>query len=194
MIYGYARCSTNEDRQDITRQTRELMELGAREENIYFEYESGCKVERARLSALLAAVKPGDVIVTTEVSRLTRSTRQLCDIIQLVQDRRLKLIIKGSITVDCTDGSMDAMTAAFLKIVGVFSELERDMISSRVRSGLNNARAKGRTLGRPAAVRAGADEFRQEVEDARRAGLSMGSIAKARGISTATLYRKLKEA
>ena len=38
MIYGYARCSTNETKQDITRQTRELKSMGVTENNIYFEY------------------------------------------------------------------------------------------------------------------------------------------------------------
>ena len=39
MIYGYARCSTNEDRQDIQRQVRELKNAGA--ESVYLEYEHG---------------------------------------------------------------------------------------------------------------------------------------------------------
>ena len=46
MIYGYARCSTNEELQDINRQKRELKELGATDETIYFEYESGLNADR----------------------------------------------------------------------------------------------------------------------------------------------------
>ena len=49
MIYGYARCSTNEDLQDINRQVRELKMQGATDETIYMEYESGTKVNRAEL-------------------------------------------------------------------------------------------------------------------------------------------------
>ena len=81
MIYGYARCSTNEELQDIQRQVRELKQLGATEETIYLEYESGTKTNRAELFKLLNVVKHGDTILTTEVSRITRSTKQLCDII-----------------------------------------------------------------------------------------------------------------
>lgn len=40
MKYGYARCSTNETKQDINRQRRELINQGVEEENIYWEYES----------------------------------------------------------------------------------------------------------------------------------------------------------
>ena len=85
MIYGYARCSTNEELQDINRQIRELTQLGAAEENIYREYESGIKNDRVELQRLLSAVEAGDTIVATEVSRITRSTKQLCEIIELAQ-------------------------------------------------------------------------------------------------------------
>jgi len=149
MIYGYARCSTNEELQDIDRQKRELRELGATDETIYFEYESGTKEDRAELNKLFSVVQRGDTIVTTEVSRLTRSTRQLCDIIRDIKDIGLKLIVKGSITIDCTNGSIDPMTNAFLQMTGVFAELERNIISQRVKSGMQNAKAKGKVIGRP---------------------------------------------
>ncbi|MGN0656044.1 MAG: recombinase family protein [Ruminiclostridium sp.] len=151
MIYGYCRCSTNESKQDITRQKRELKELGANESNIYMEYESGTKINRPELAKLLNVVKEGDTIVTTEISRITRSTKQLCDIIDLVSDRGVRLIIKDGITVDCRNGKkIDIVTKACLQMCGVFSELEEGMICDRVKSGMANARAKGIRLGRPA--------------------------------------------
>ena len=71
MILGYARCSLNETRQDISRQKRELHALGVKEDkHIYWEYESGVKDDRAELQKLLDTVKEGDTIITTEVSRL----------------------------------------------------------------------------------------------------------------------------
>ena len=148
-VYGYARCSTNEAKQDINRQIRELKELGATNETIYLEYASGMKADRVEFKRLLEAVSPGDTIVTTEVSRLSRSTKQLIELIDFIKDNKLKLIIKNSMTIDCTNGELDPMTKAFLQISGVFAELERDIISSRVKSGLENARANGRIGGRP---------------------------------------------
>lgn len=146
MIYGYARCSTNEKEQDINRQVRELKQQGATDKTIYLEYESGMKTNRAELAKLLDIVKPGDSILATEVSRITRSTKQLCDIIELAKDRKIKLVL-GSFVVDCTK-ELDPMTEGMLKMMGVFSELERNMISQRVKSGMENAKAKGRTIGR----------------------------------------------
>ena len=148
MIYGYARCSTNEQQQDINRQVRELKQQGATDKTIYREYESGMKVERAELSKLLDVVQEGDTIIATEVSRITRSTKQLCDIIELAKNKHIRLEL-GTFVVDCTK-ELDPMTEGMLKMMGVFAELERNIISQRVKSGMQNAKAKGKKIGRPA--------------------------------------------
>ena len=147
MIYGYARCSTNETKQDIDRQVRELKAAGA--EKVYLEYEHGDSAVKQQLSDLLETAAAGDEILTLEVSRLARSTKQLCEIIELVKDKRLKLSIVGSITVDCRNGQIDPMTNAFIQMSGVFAELELRIIRERVRSGMANAKAKGVKIGRP---------------------------------------------
>ena len=108
MNYGYSRCSTNEKQQDITRQIRELKNQGVDEENIYFEYASGIKEDRIQLKKLLEIVKNGDTIVATEVSRITRSTKQLCEIIEFAKNKHIKLVL-GSFVVDCSK-ELDPMT------------------------------------------------------------------------------------
>lgn len=147
MIYGYARCSTNEKMQDIQRQVRELKQQGATDTTIYLEYESGTKEDRAELNKLLQIVKPHDTIIATEVSRITRSTKQLCEIIDLAKARNLKLVL-GNFVVDCSK-ELDPMTEGMLKMMGVFSEIERNITSQRVKSGMQNAKAKGKSIGRP---------------------------------------------
>ena len=147
MRYGYARCSTNEKEQDINRQVRELKKLGIEKNKMYFEYESGTKTNRAEFNRLLETVKEGDTIAATEVSRLTRSTKQLCDIIDFAKDKKLELVI-GTFKVDCRN-ELDPMTDGMLKMMGVFAEMERNMIRQRVVSGMENARAKGASIGRP---------------------------------------------
>lgn len=148
-VYGYARCSTNEDKQDIDRQVRELKELGASRENIYLEYASGKKDDRVEFNKLLDKVKPGDTIVATEISRLTRSTKYLIEIVELIKEKKLKLLIKGIMPIDCTSGELDPFTETFLIIMGQIGKMEADLVSQRVKSGLVNARAKGKILGRP---------------------------------------------
>ena len=144
-IYGYARCSTDADKQDVNRQIRELKAAGAGE--VIFEYEHGDKAKK-ELSMLLDLAQPGDTIITLEVSRLSRSTQQLCEILDTVKVKHLRLVIVNSITVDCREGKIDPMSQAFIQMSGVFSELELSMIRERVRSGMQNAIAKGKKVGR----------------------------------------------
>lgn len=192
MIYGYARCSTNEKEQDISRQIRELKQMGATDETIYFEYESGAKADRAELNKLFCAVRQGDTIVTTEVSRLTRSTKQLCDIIKDIQDKGLKLVVKGSITIDCSNGGIDPMTNAFLQITGVFAELERNIISQRVKSGMANAAAKGKDIGRPTTT---ADDipgiFYKHYPKYKNGELNKKELSRLCALSYPTIYKYL---
>ena len=147
MTYGYARCSTNETKQDITRQVRELKSAGA--DTLFLEYEHGDSKIKSQQEAMFAQAQAGDTILTLEVPRLARSTQQLCEIIDHVREKRLRLVIIGSITLDCREGRADPMSEAFLQMAGVFSQLELAMIRERVRSGMANARAKGKQIGRP---------------------------------------------
>ena len=147
MKNGYARCSTNESKQDINRQVRELKAAGA--EKIFLEYEHGDSKVKSQQEAMFAQAQAGDTIITLEVPRLARSTQQLCEIIEKIREKRLCLVIVGSITLDCREGRADPMSEAFLQMAGVFRQLELAMIRERVRSGMANAKAKGKQIGRP---------------------------------------------
>jgi DNA invertase Pin-like site-specific DNA recombinase len=129
----------------VERQLHELKKMGA--EHIFHEYASGSIQKRPELQKMLAMVSAGDTIVCTEITRLTRSVRQLCDIIAIAKEMHLKLII-GGLTIDC-HGGINPMTEAMLLIVGVFASMERDLTIERVKSGILNAKAKGIRLGRP---------------------------------------------
>lgn len=148
-IYGYARCSTDESKQDVKRQVNELLsKYDIAKDNMFFEYESGAKDDRKQFNKMLKQLQQGDTVVTTEVSRLTRSTKHLCEVIELAKERHIKLII-GDFIVDCSKGELDPMTDGMIKMMGVFAEMERNMTRARVKSGLAHARAKGVKLGRP---------------------------------------------
>lgn len=68
----------------------------------------GTKSDRTQFNRLLDVIQDGDVIVATEVSRITRSTKALCQIIDLAKDKHIKLIL-GSFIVDCSR-ELDPMT------------------------------------------------------------------------------------
>lgn len=191
MVYGYARCSTNEELQDINRQVRELKQQGATEQTIYLEYESGTKINRAELQKLLHVVQSGDTILATEISRITRSTKQLCDIIEFVKERKLKLVL-GNFVVDCTT-ELDPMTEGMLKMMGVFSELERNITSQRVKSGMQNAREKGKPIGRPKTT---ADNiptvFYKHYPKYKSGSLNKMELSRLCSLSYPTIYKYIK--
>ena len=191
MIYGYARCSTNETKQDINRQVRELKAAGA--EEVYLEYEHGDAAVKAEQLKLFSIVKEGDTIIVLEVPRLARSTKQLCEIIEIVKEKRLKLVIVGSITVDCTGGRLDPMSNAFIQMSGVFAELELGMIRERVKSGVANARAKGIKLGRPELTK---DEiptiFYRHYPASVSGELNISELARVCDMSRTTIYKYIK--
>lgn len=191
MIYGYARCSTNEKMQDINRQVRELKQQGATDTTIYLEYESGMKTNRAELQKLLDIVQSGDTIIATEVSRITRSTKQLCDIIELAKNKHIKLVL-GTFVVDCSK-ELDPMTEGMLKMMGVFSELERNIISQRVKSGMENAKAKGKTIGRPSTTAEDIPSiFYKHYSKYKKGEINKKEFSRLCNLSYPTIYKYLK--
>ena len=188
MNYGYARCSTNETKQEIMRQVRELKAAGA--EEIFFEYEHGDSAVKQELSSLLEQASEGDTIFTLEVSRLARSTKQLCEIIETVKEKKLRLVIVGSITVDCSNGQIDPMTNAFIQMSGVFAELELRIIKERVRSGVLNAKAKGVKLGRPQTTAEQIPQiFYRHYPSFKSGSLNLSEFARVCGLSRTTVYK-----
>lgn len=191
MIYGYARCSTTEDKQDINRQIRELKAAGA--EQVIFEYEHGDAKVKQNLSMLLETAQAGDSIITLEVSRLSRSTQQLCEIVNAIKAKRLRLVIVGSITVDCRNGEIDPMSQAFIQMSAVFAELELSIIRARVKSGMANAKAKGKQIGRKPTTKEDIPAAFYKHYPAFAAGtLNVSELARVCELSRPTVYKYLE--
>jgi len=188
MHFGYGRCSTNETKQDIDRQINELKRNGA--EQIFFEYVHGDSKEKPQLSLLFETAKQGDTIFVLEVSRLARSTKQLCDIIDIVKEKNLCLNVIGSICVDCRSGRLDPMTNAFIQMSGVFAELELMMIRDRVKSGMENAKAKGKQIGRPKVTKDDIpDIFYKHYPSYINKTLNLSEFSRVTNLSKNTIYK-----
>ncbi len=190
--YGSARCSLSEEKgQDINMQVRELKQAGAQE--IILEREHGDAKVKQNLEMLLDAAAESDTIITTEVSRLSRSTQQLCEIINVVKAKKLRLVILGSITVDCRNGQIDPMSQAFIQMSGIFAELELSILRARVRSGMENAREKGKHIGRPQTTKNDIPSVFYKHYPAYMAGkLNVSELARVCGLSRPTVYKYLK--
>jgi DNA invertase Pin-like site-specific DNA recombinase len=125
-----------------------------------------------------------DVIV---VWRLDRWGRSLSDVLQSLQELRALKVDFVSLTegLDFTTPAGRAMAA----MLGIFAEFERDVLRERVRAGLAHAKAKGKTLGRPATASKKADEIQQLFAE----GLNKNQIAKRLHIGRGSVYRALQE-
>lgn len=186
-VYGYARCSTTEKRQDIERQVSELYAMGAH--TVIQEFDSGGKTDRTGFKELLNALTDGDVLFATEVSRVTRSLMQLCEVIELAKDKKL-LLKFGHLEFDCTTGKLAPFPLAMLQIMGVFAELERNLAAERINSGLAHAKKNGVKLGRPkktaAQVPAAVRQYWQDFKDGK---ITVAEYAEQVGFSRPTVYK-----
>ncbi|EGT3656561.1 recombinase family protein [Clostridioides difficile] len=197
-VLGYCRCSTNEEKQDIDRQIRDIKQLAKAHghelsnKNIFTEYESGAKIDRIELNRMLDSLGEGDIIISTEVSRISRSTKQLINILELVKEKKNKLIL-GWFVVDCTKGSLDAMTEGMLKMMGVFAEMERAMTSDRVKSGMANAKAKGKNIGRPkTSIDSIPNIFLKHYSKYKNKEINISEFSRLCNMSRTTIYKYIK--
>ena len=192
MIYGYARCSLAEEKgQDLKRQTRELTAAGA--EKIITEREHGDSKSKPNLDFLMEHIETGSTLMVCEVSRLSRSVLQFCEIMETIKEKHLRLVVLGSITVDCRSGEIDPMSAAFLQMASIFSELEKNILRARVRSGLANARAKGKQLGRrPITKEDLPAAFLKHYHSYLDGSMNITELARICELSRPTVYKYLK--
>ncbi len=191
-IYGFARVSLAEEKgQDINRQVRELQAAGA--EEIITERIHGDAKVKPQLDFLLEHIENGSTLIVCEVSRLSRSVLQFCEIMELVKEKHLRLEVLGSITVDCRSGEIDPMSAAFLQMASIFSELEKNILRSRVRSGMANAKAKGKQIGRRPTTKDDLPAVFIKYYPAYAAGsMTVTELARICGLSRPTVYKYIK--
>jgi len=190
-MYGYARCSTNESKQDVERQARDLIARGATE--VFSEYVSGAANTKPAFEELLSIAKSGDTIAITEVSRLGRDVHQLCHVLDYAQQHCL-IIDCGVLQLDySTDNPIDSMSRAMFLVSGVFAELERGVTVERIKSGLKAAKEKGVTVGRPKKT---AGDVPQKVKDLlpdyESGKINVSELARRAGVSRQSMYKYLR--
>jgi DNA invertase Pin-like site-specific DNA recombinase len=186
----YARVSTTNHGQDVTLQTRELEQFAqARGWRISGQYldagVSGAKDSRPELNRLMgdAHKRKFDVVVVWKFDRFARSVSHLL--------RALETFNALGIAFVSLSEQMDTTTPAgkmVFTVLGAVAELERSLIAERVRAGLRNARARGKTLGRPRRV---VDVHR--VASLRAQGFGWKKIAGELGVGVGTLYRCVRD-
>ena len=182
MKIGYARVSTQD--QNLDRQLDNLRSAGC--ERIYNEKMTGTRSDRPELRNLLKALRSGDVLVIDSFSRLSRSTKDLLDLVDRLTEMDVHLVsLKENLDTTTATGKL------MLTMLSALSQFERDLIAERTIDGLKAARARGRCGGRP---RSGTARDRAQAVAMYHANIMTNSdIAAKFGVSRATLARWVQE-
>jgi DNA invertase Pin-like site-specific DNA recombinase len=184
MLVGYARVSTQE--QNLDRQIDALIAAGVDNRTIYQEKITGTKAERPELDRMINELKNGDTVIVSDLTRLSRSTKDLFNIVEKVES-------KGANIKSLKESWLDTTTPHGKLLFTIFSgisQFERDLISQRTKEGLASARARGRKGGRKPKEE---DSVKKAIKLYNSQEYPVREIEEMTGVSRATLYRKLKE-
>lgn len=178
--FGYARVST--EQQNLARQLDMLAQYGV--DYIFNEKMTGTKRDRPELNKLLDRMMEGDTVVIESLSRLGRSTKDLIELVELFCERGVHLVsLKEQIDTSTPAGKL------LFTLMSAVAQFECDVIAERTKEGLDAARARGHTGGRP---RTNAQKVKQAVKLYHTKQYTVREIEELTGVKKATLYRNLE--
>jgi len=176
---GYARVSSYGQSLDV--QLEKLADC----ERIFQEKQSARTDEREQLQLCLDYVREGDLMIVTKLDRLARSTRDLLNIINRLEKKKVELVV--------LDQQIDTSTATgrlMVSMLAAIAEFENDLRKDRQMQGIAMAKRKGVQFGRRKALN---DIQVQEMRQKRQGGLLIKELMSHYGLSKATVYRALSE-
>lgn len=181
LLLGYARVST--DDQELINQRNELQAAGC--SRVYAEKITGAQRKRSELDRLLDHLRPGDVVTVTRLDRLARSTRDLLDIAEHIQQA-------GAGLRSLAEPWADTTTPAGRMVLTVFAgiaEFERCLIIDRTTAGREAAKARGVKFGPKPTLSAAQIEHARELIEQKQHTVKV--VADLLGVHRSTLYRHL---
>ena len=184
---GYIRVSSTS--QNPSRQFQQLNEIGM--DIIFEEKVSGAAKDREQLQKILEDLQEGDIIYVTDLTRITRSTQNLFELIDLI--RRKKASLK-SLKDTWLDLSEDNPYSQFLiTVMAGVNQLERDLIRMRQREGIELAKKEGKFKGRLKKYHKNHAGMKYAVKLYKEGGMTVNQICEITNVSRASLYRRLSE-
>lgn len=181
MLIGYARVSTDDQNLDLQKDA--LNRAGCN--CIHEDRLSGAKAERPGLKSALDYVRAGDAIVVWRLDRLSRSLKDLIEMVALLESRGIGLkSLQESIDTCTSSGKL------IFHIFGALAEFERNLIRERTHAGLQAARARGRKGGRPKSLDSDKRALAVRLYDEK--GHTVDQVCKMMGISKPTLYKYIE--
>ena len=194
MIYGYCRVSTNHQNEE---NQHFAIQNFANKNNIHIDrwieekISSSKQLNKRKLGELLRKIKKGDILITTEISRLGRSLLEVMKILQTCLEKDCQVwTLKENFRLG-SDIQSKVLAFAF----GLSAELSKSLLQERVKESLARLRANGKKLGRPEGAlskRLMLDENQELLKKMLRKGVSKTQIAKTLNVNRCTLYYFLK--
>ena len=183
MRVGYIRVSTVEQHED--RQVKDLTE-NAKVSKVFMDKLSGKDTNRPQLNAMLDYVREGDTVVVSEYSRLARSTKDLLNIIDTLENKGVTVIsMKEKLDTSTPDGEF------MLTVLAGVATLERKLMLQRQREGIAIAKANGKYKGRQSKQKPADWESLKAMYMSRQ--ITVSEIAKRCDVSRPIVYKWLKE-
>lgn len=181
MKVGYVRISTAE--QNTARQDESLKLSGV--EKVYTDKLSGKDTARPELQKMMEFVREGDSVTVESISRFARNTKDLLDLVELLESKGVQFISQKE--------SIDTSTSAgrfMLTIFAAVAEMERDNILQRQSEGIAIAKAEGRFNGRP---RKESEAFESAYLDWKANKITVVEASRLCSMARSTFYRRVKE-
>lgn len=146
----YTRASTNETKQDLKTQLQLAIKYNIKPECVFSEFESGGKRNRKEYNRMLSIVQTGDTIIARDIMRLSRSLKDILELISIVKDKKLRLILDSmNFTLDCR-GKWSIFEEICILVFGLVGEIQRTTISTDTKEKLAYKRdVEGVVLGAP---------------------------------------------
>jgi DNA invertase Pin-like site-specific DNA recombinase len=182
MLIGYARVSTSDQNLDL--QLNALR--AAATEQIITDQASGSRMNRPGLQDLFKMLRPGDTLVVWKLDRLSRSLRDLLEIITQLHNRGVGFqSLTEKIDTTSPGGKL------IFHVIGALAEFERSMIVERTNAGLEAARRRGVKLGPPEKI---SPEQWQVIRQLIAEERPIAQIARLFNVHRMTIYRRLSAA
>lgn len=180
-LIGYARVSSRS--QNLDSQIDLLTQAGCKK--IFQDKASSIKESRPDWDRLLDYARPGDTIVITELSRMTRSLMHLLKLFKEFEDREFNIrSLRENIDTSTASGR------AFVLLMGVINQLEKELKAERAAAGRESAKARGRTGGRPRTDEAKLQQAKILYENSEH---TASNVCKMAGVGKRTFFRFLSQ-
>lgn len=195
MIFGYIRVST--DKQTVENQRYEIMKFAA-VSNLMIDrwieetISGSVDVKNRKLGSLLKRLHKGDILISSEISRLGRNLMMIMSILNICMQKEIQVwTIKDNYRLG-NDINSKVLAFAF----GLSAEIERNLISQRTKEALSRRKKEGVTLGRPKGRKSTRTKLtgkEEKIHELLKEGKSKSEIARKLKVSRVTLLNYIKE-